>query len=117
MVFFGLLLYVLAMCGITAVLVFTGRSKPQGSEDSTTVNSTSRAKSANGEIAEDAGCSQFDVEQLAKSLELLTHRGPDHRGTWVSKDGLIGPLNGQLSHRVIIWILTIVKVSATLDLR
>lgn len=97
--------------------MLAGRSKPQGSEGSTTAEANSQAKSVNGNVFEKAGCSPIYAEQLAKSLELLTHRGPDHRGTWVSEDGLIGPLNGQLSQRVFIQILTVVKVSATLDWR
>lgn len=29
-------------------------------------------------------------EQLSKSLEAISHRGPDAQGVWVSGDGFIG---------------------------
>lgn len=108
------------MCGITAVLTLAGRSKPQVFNGLKTANGTaSKIKAANGDTVDEAkaGHLQFRPEQLTKSLEFLTHRGPDYRGTWVSEDGLIGPLNGQLSQSVVTWILTVVKVLVMLGWR
>ena len=108
------------MCGITAVLTLAGRSKPQVYNGLTTGNgASSKIKSTNGDTVVEAEADhlRFRPEQLTKSLEFLTHRGPDYRGTWVSEDGLIGPLNGQLSQSVVTSILTVVKVLVMLGWR
>lgn len=72
------------MCGITAAITLAGRS------------GYSRTTSAtNGRLHADRGSQSSqpsaDLQaQLASSLDVIKHRGPDSYGTWTSPDGNIG---------------------------
>lgn len=84
------------MCGITAVLTLTGRSR---SEEPYPPSRPTGAKIPNGSVNdEEHGDTLPKLSEglLDKSLSYITHRGPDHAGSWVSDDGLTGPLIGQL---------------------
>jgi len=82
------------MCGITAVLTLAGRSKP--SEPANNVhkenqNPSAPAISGHSHVQHDKQPSLR--QQVDESLKYITHRGPDHSGSWASADGLIGMLS------------------------
>lgn len=84
------------MCGITAILTLVGRSAAKDLNASGAADTVNPADDLiDGEVDTQTGQCSIYSELLKHSLKYLTHRGPDFSGTWVSEDGLIGPLNGQ----------------------
>ncbi len=79
------------MCGITAVLTLAGHSKssqPANNTHKENQNPSAPAISGHSHVHIDK---QPNLrQQVDESLKYITHRGPDHSGSWASEDGLIG---------------------------
>ncbi len=82
------------MCGITAVLTLAGRSKssqPANKNHKENQNPSAPAIGGHSHVQHDK---QPNLrQQVDESLKYITHRGPDHSGSWASEDGLIGMLS------------------------
>lgn len=86
------------MCGITAVLTLAGRSN----SSQTAMNSHKENQNPSAPAISGHSHVQHDTQpslrqQVDESLKYITHRGPDHSGSWASEDGLIGMLSQVIS--------------------
>lgn len=82
------------MCGITAILTLAGRSKsPQLAINHHRGNQNPSAPAISGHSHVQHDKQPSLRQQVDESLKFITHRGPDHSGSWASEDGLIGGLS------------------------